>query len=259
MTQVATVEHAPPPAERALPSNTFTPAMLLQMAVEKGAEIERLQQLMELRDRWEAGEARKAYYEDMAAFKAEHIEIFKNKQVSFNDTNYKHAELSDVCDAIIPALARHRLMHRWDIRQEGSVISVTCTISHALGHSESVTMQSAPDESGKKNKIQSVASANTYLQRYTLLAATGLSTKSVKDDDGHGYGEDFITAEQLAHLEKLIADYGVDREKLLAYAELENLALMPASSYKLALVAVSAACKEKKAKAQPKAAEKASA
>jgi hypothetical protein len=36
-----------------------------------------------------------------------------------------------------------------------------------------------------KNAIQQVASTTTYLQRYTLLAITGMSTKGM-DDDGRG-------------------------------------------------------------------------
>ncbi|WP_080398455.1 ERF family protein [Burkholderia pseudomallei] len=54
-----------------------------------------------------------------------------------------------------------------------------------MGHSKMVTMSGAPDNSGKKNAIQQAASTITYLQRYTLLAATGMSTKD-DDDDGAG-------------------------------------------------------------------------
>jgi hypothetical protein len=49
-----------------------------------------------------------------------------------------------------------------------------------------VTMQAGKDESGKKNAIQQVASTNTYLQRYTFLAITGLATKG-QDDDGAAF------------------------------------------------------------------------
>jgi hypothetical protein len=44
-------------------------------------------------------------------------------------------------------------------------------------------MNSGPDDSGGKNKIQAIASAKSYLERYTLLAITGLATKDM-DDDG---------------------------------------------------------------------------
>jgi len=171
--------------------HTTTPGDLLRMAVEKGADLDQLQKLMDLQDRWEANEARKAFTVAMTGFKAEPVEILKRKNVSFttrdgDTTSYNHAELSDITDAIGPALAKHQLSYRWNIRQEGAAIKVDCILTHVRGHCETVTLNAAPDASGKKNAIQQVASTTTYLQRYTLLAITGMSTKGM-DDDGRGY------------------------------------------------------------------------
>lgn len=182
MSAVAQIHEQP----SAVSINTTTPGALLRMAVEQGADLDRLERLMALNDRWEAAQARKAFVEAMAAFKREPIQILKGKEVAFGNTKYSHAELSDVCDAVIGALANHGLMHGWDIEQKDGQIIVTCTITHISGHSESVRMQSEPDKSGQKNSIQAIASASTYLQRYTLLAITGLSTKTMPDDDGRG-------------------------------------------------------------------------
>lgn len=170
------------------------PAQLLSMAVQQGADLDRLERLMALQERWEAGEARKAFVTAMTAFKTEPLEIFKRKEVGYSTKDgefvgYKHAELSDVADVVVPAMARHGLSHRWDVRQEAGRIHVRCIVTHRLGHSEAVELDAAPDDSGKKNKIQQVASAVTYLQRYTLLLATGLATKSQEDDDGRGAGD----------------------------------------------------------------------
>ena len=50
-----------------------------------------------------------------------------------------------------------------------------------------MTKMTAPsDTSGQKNSIQAIASTVTYLQRYTLLAATGITTMDMPDDDGKG-------------------------------------------------------------------------
>lgn len=168
-----------------------TPADLLQMAVSQGADLDRLERLMALQERWEAGEARKAFVAAMTDFKSEPLEIFKRKQVGYSDkqgnfVGYKHAELSDITDVVVPAMARHGLSHRWDVKKEAQRVVVSCIITHKLGHSEAVTMDAAPDDSGKKNSIQQVASAVTYLERYTLLAATGMSTKE-QVDDGAGF------------------------------------------------------------------------
>lgn len=157
-----------------------------------GGDLSSLDKVLDLQIKWEANEARKAYVAAMAAFKAEPMEILKRKLVEFSTrdgdtTSYRHAELADVTDAVVPAMGKHGLSHRWDVKQDGGAITVTCTITHALGHSESVSMTAPPDASGKKNAIQQVASTTTYLQRYTLLAATGMATKDM-DDDGGLYG-----------------------------------------------------------------------
>lgn len=174
-------------------ANVVTPYRLLQVAVERGADLAYVEKLMGLVERTEANEARKAFVDAMTAFKAEPLEIFKRKLVSFetrdgDTTSYKHAELSDVGEVVVPALARHGFSHRWDVQQGDGRIVVTCHVTHRLGHSESVRMDAAPDNSGKKNAIQQMASAVTYLQRYTLLAITGLATKD-QNDDGRGSGD----------------------------------------------------------------------
>ena len=168
-----------------LPTVT-TPSHLLAMAVEQGADLDKLTKLMDLQERWESGEARKAFTVAMTGFKSEPMEILKKKNVSFSGTSYNHAELSDITEAIGPALSKHSLSYRWDIRQDSAnSITVDCILTHISGHSERVTMSAPPDDSGKNNKIQQIASSTTYLQRYTLLAVTGMSTKGM-DDDGRG-------------------------------------------------------------------------
>lgn len=165
-------------------------AMALQ-AVKAGMSVADMRAMLDLQKDWEANEARKAYVAAMAEFKRNPPEIFKRKQVAFttrdgDTTSYKHATLGDVTTAIINGLAQHGISHRWDTKQDGGRIIVTCILTHNLGHSESTSLEGAPDASGKKNGIQQVASTVTYLQRYTLLGASGLATKDEEDDDGAG-------------------------------------------------------------------------
>lgn len=165
----------------------MTPAHMLAIAVEQGADLDKLQKLMDLQDRWEAAQARKAYVAAMAGFKASPPKLTKNKHVRFQTskgvTEYDHATHDEVTDKISTALAQHGLSHRWNIVQADGRIRVTCILTHVAGHSEQVEMVSAADESGGKNSIQAIASAITYLQRYTLLGITGMSTGDAADDD----------------------------------------------------------------------------
>lgn len=163
-----------------------TPADIVLYAMQKGADIAQIEKFMDLQMKWEADQARKAFVADMAEFKKNPPEIIKDRQVAFSGTQYMHATLGAVTEAIVTGLARHGFSHRWDTSQINNVIEVTCILTHKLGHSERTTLSGAKDDSGKKNQIQQVASTITYLQRYTLLAATGVATKDQSDDDGRG-------------------------------------------------------------------------
>lgn len=171
-----------------------TPSDLLRIAVESGADLDRLERLMALQERWEATEARKAFTVAMTAFKAEPLTVFKRQTVDFTSakgrTHYKHATLSDVTAAVAPAMSKHALSFRWDVRQEAKQVTVECIVTHAAGHSERVSMSGPMDDTGNKNAIQQAGSTVTYLQRYTLLAVVGLSTQEETDDDGTGGPEE---------------------------------------------------------------------
>ena len=178
-----------PRAVAAVPRATgSTPGDLLVHAMNSGASMEQLEKLLDLQMRHEANEARKAYVDDMAKFKLNPPTILKDKTVAFSGTRYNHATLGAVTQAVAAGLAQHGFSHRWDTQQDKGEITVSCIITHRLGHRESIQMTDRPDDSGKKNAIQQVASAITYLQRYTLLAATGVATMDESDDDGRGAG-----------------------------------------------------------------------
>lgn len=163
---------------------------MLLMAMDRGYTPEQIAQFMDLRDRHEKYEAERAFNAAMADFKAQPPVIVKDKHVSFasqkGQTDYDHATHFSVTTAIAAALAAHGLSHSWKSEQRDGKIIVTCTVKHRLGHSESTAMEAAYDASGGKNAIQSIGSAKTYLERYTLLGITGLSTQDQPDDDGAG-------------------------------------------------------------------------
>lgn len=179
----------------AVPSRTLpvaqgvTPSQLLAIAVEQGADLDRLERLMDLQERYEAGQAKKAYDQAFADFKAESIRIIKNRNVTAGPlSGKKYAELFAIVNAITPALSRAGLSSSWKItKDEPQWLEVTCTLKHVGGHTESVSMGGPPDAGGAKNAIQARASTVSYLERYTLKAITGLSEQE-DDDDGNGAG-----------------------------------------------------------------------
>lgn len=187
---LAPVEQSEPATQERLPALADNSPMAMMLTAQRqGASLADIREMMAIQREYEADTARKAYNEAMALFSAEAIEIIKRKQVDFSTakgrTQYKHAELSDVVDAVKPVLAKYGFSYRWDTKQTRDWLDVTCILKHRLGHSESCTMGSPPDESGGKNYIQAFKSTKTYLERQTLEAICGVTEKG-EDDDGRG-------------------------------------------------------------------------
>lgn len=160
-------------------------AIISRAATDPTLDVAKLEKLLAIRAEWQAQEARQAFHSAFAAFKAEAVRIVKNKLVTDGPLKSKrYADLFAVVDAVSPALAAHGLSASWKItRDEKDWIEVACILSHVAGHSEQRTMGGPPDSGGAKNAIQARASAVSYLERYTLLAALGM-TAADQDHDG---------------------------------------------------------------------------
>lgn len=174
--------------QQVMPARAPTAIDMIAEAVRRGATVEEIGQLMDLKDRMDAADARKAFVAAMAAFKRNPPKIIKDKAADFKTdkgrTYYTYADLAAVCSAVTSALAEHGLSHDWSTSQHGNAVTVTCTITHELGHSKSTTLTANADKTGSKNDIQAIGSAVSYLERYTLLAACGIAVSDGSDDDG---------------------------------------------------------------------------
>src|SRR5258708_19874174 len=98
------IEHEPQSAQ------AITPMQMLSAAVAKGVDTEQLTKLMDLQERWEKNEARKAYHAAFAAFKSEAISIIKRVGITDGPLKgKKYADLAAAVDAATPALSKHGL------------------------------------------------------------------------------------------------------------------------------------------------------
>jgi hypothetical protein len=152
-------------------------------------DVSKLQQLLDVRERWEKNEAAKAYTVAINKFKQDPPTIIKNRAVGYEskktgDTvGYSHATLDQVCDAVIKGLSDVGISHKWRTEQPDGKVRVTCVLRHEMGGTDEATLEGPPDTSGTKNMIQAIGSTVTYLERYTLLAVTGLAVAGT-DTDG---------------------------------------------------------------------------
>ncbi len=223
-------------------TQAITPMQMLQIAVERNADLDMLTKLMDLQDRYEAREARKAYVTALTEFKADPPTLTKNRKAGFDTkggghTEYEYVNLAQVANVVAPALSACGLSHGWSTSQDNG-ISVTCTLTHRLGHSESVTMTAPADTTGSKNTIQAIGSTVSYLQRYTLLAITGLAASDQDSDGAHDGVVTLISDEQKKNLIDKIAEVRADAAKFWRHLGVDYVDMLPASKYQSAMQAL---------------------
>lgn len=140
-----------PGTQVAIPS----PPALLQSAIAAGANIEVLERLMGLAERWQAAQARMAYESALSALRADLPPILKTQKVDFTTTKgrtqYRYEDLAEVVETLSPALAQHGLSFRWrtDTTQKGSV-SVTCILAHGGGTARRLRLPAPSTPAGTK-------------------------------------------------------------------------------------------------------------
>ena len=212
-----------------------SPADMIRLAVEGGADLEKLSKLLDIQERWEANEAKKAFHQAMSAFKANPPQIYKDKSVSFGvgKTAYKHATLANVCEKINKALSEHGLSASWETAQSENQIAVTCKITHEKGHSEQTTLKAPADNSGSKNAIQAIGSTVSYLERYTILALTGLATE--EQDTDAVVDVQTIDEEQALTIDEYLIALNIDKDKFLKFFKVESVEDLPKDRYQEAI------------------------
>jgi hypothetical protein len=214
-----------------------TPLQMFSQALERGASTEILEKLMALAERWQGNQARQEFEDAIAAAKSEIKPIRKNKKVGYDTrggggkVGYSHETLDEIAKEVDPILAKHGLRYRWRTDQNGNEIVVVCVLSHKGGHFEETTLKGPADTSGSKNPMQAIGSAVTYLERYTLRAALGLSS-SEQDDDGKASGNPgTISAKQFNELDDLLTKTDAKRDAFNQMYKIEDLADLPVNKF----------------------------
>ena len=194
-------------------------SMIERIAMDPNSDLAKLEKMLDMKERLEEKAARRAFDMAMAEAKSEIPPILKSGTVDYTNnkgerTHFKHETLDGIAKVVDPILSKHGLSYRYRSKQDNGQLYVTCIVAHRDGFSEETTLQGGPDSGAGKNNYQAVGSAATYLQRYTLKLALGLS--AAKDDDGAAAGSDApetVSAEQYVTLRDMIEATNTDETK----------------------------------------------
>ena len=202
------------------PRELTTPEQVAEL-IKSGASLDSLKQYMDLKERYEANEARKAFVEAKSRFFAENIIVSKDKENKQYGSRY--TTLGNLVNTVRPFLGKHEFDARWEVEQ-GEEIKVTCVLTHRMGHSERVWMKVKPDTSGAKNSIQQIKSAITYARNLTFEAVCGLASTdenvNLDDDGNHAGSPSAAMSDELyvQHLDNIENASNVDELKTLYFA-----------------------------------------
>lgn len=171
--------------------------------------IERVNALMDLRERQMDKEAEQEFNRSFAAAMAEMPMVKRTGKNVHLKRNY--ATLDDLIAASRPVLAKHGLSLNWQTGIDGDQIWVRAIVRHASGHQISTEERGARDKSGSMNVLQGGGSTQTYLKRYTGFAILGMASGDEVDDDGASAGQSRVTdAEVSAIIENINAKSSAD-------------------------------------------------
>ena len=222
-----------------------SPAMLIQLAVEGGADLEKLKGLLDLQERYEANEARKIYCRDMVAVQ-KNIPLVA-KALKNPQTHSMYASLDDIICKTKEVYTEQGFsisFYEGETQKENHV-RICADVIHSAGHKEQFFYDVPMDGKGLKGnanmtQIHGKASSFSYGRRYLMCMIWNIPTGN--DGDGNVPLE-AITETQVKTLDNILKELKGDKrkEKFLAYMKVDSLEKINEKDFKKALMAVSKA------------------
>lgn len=201
--------------------------------VDPNADIEKLERMLQMKERLEAQAAKRAFTEAMAAAQAEMRPVVRDKRNTQTNSNY--ATLEAISNAIQPIITRHGFETTYDTEDcpRENHMRIVLYVSHVGGHTRRHQADIPLDVAGiagKVNKTPTHAFGSTmsYGRRYLRLLAFDLATD---DDDGNAAGSNSITMEQYESLRELMGLAAADEARFLAHFKIDMLDHLPAEKY----------------------------
>lgn len=171
---------------------------LIRLAIDKGIDTDKLEKLIELRNREIDRQSQADFESAFSRMQAEFIAIVKDKAAKDNSgkTMYTYAPLETLQEVVGPTIAKHGFSYAWREENIETGKRVIMSIS-GYGHTKTTSFDVPKiDGTNRQNAVQAAGAMSTYGRRYTFIAGFGLTVKGEDDDavsltfdDGVRYAE----------------------------------------------------------------------
>lgn len=213
------------------------PMEMVARALDKGIDGPMLQQFMDLQERYEANEARKAYADAMA--KCQKAMPAIQARAANDQTDSVYAKLEHINAAITPIYTKHGFSISFGEQPlDGDQIRIYARVLHKMGHAEEYTFDLDLDQKGlrgndNKTAIHAKGSSITYARRYLTTMIFNLT---VGDDvDGNLPGDaGRITEEQALEIDAMISENGINHDAFKRSIKVLEYNQIPAAKFEKA-------------------------
>lgn len=183
--------------------NDQSPNALIEAAITQQLPIEHLERLMDLKERWDRQQAKKAFDEAMARFQSKCPIIKKSKKggaTKDGTVAYYYAPIESIVEQTKDLIAECGFSYLIKTNMTENAVEVICEVRHVMGHSEISTMN-VPllTRTGVMSEAQVTAGTTTFAKRYAFCNAFGIMTA---DDDN-----DAITPSLMEEFEDITKDW----------------------------------------------------
>lgn len=183
---VADVPIAEQPAgiERIGPEAPAALTLFERLARDPNVPVEKLEKLIAMQERINAHNAKAEFDAAFSAMQGEIPIITERGEILINgQLRSKYAKLEDILSVVKPIMQKHGFAIRHRNEFTDGKLKIIGILSHRSGHSEQDEFVTDADTGAGRNAIQSLGSARSYGQRYTVIALLGIATRGA-DDDG---------------------------------------------------------------------------
>ena len=205
-------------------------ALIERVIVDPELPIERIQAVLDLRERQMNKDAEIQFNQAFAEMMAEMPTIPRTGKSNRNT----YSTIDDIVNTTRPVLSCHGFSLNWEAVTdvEKRTVQVTAVVRHKLGHTISTTHNGGFDKNGD-NDNQKARSTETYLKRYSATSILGLSTGEEKEDDGAA--SNTINADQFIALRDKIKLAGIDVSLVLQAHRATSLEEFPSNQFNAAM------------------------
>ena len=203
-------------------------SLIARAASDPNVDIDKMERLLEMQERIVARQSESDFNAAMSACQAEMGRI--SADANNPQTRSKYASYGKLDSVLRPIYTRHGLALSFDEAESPKPehVRVLCHVTHRGGHKRTYQKDMPADGKGAKGgdvmtKTHAVGAAMSYGMRYLLKGIFNVAIGEEDRDGNDPAAPPTLTEDQVANIDALITEIGIDRAKLLKWAKVENV------------------------------------